>query len=190
MRYHYHRSRMKYAPLLFLLLLLVSFRPPASLFVVKSSTVQFRSEAPLETIVAANKAMNGLLDLATNNFAFKVPVSAFAGFNTDLQRDHFNENYMEADKFDDVQFQGKIVDDVDLNTDGSHRVKVKGAMTIHGVKSDLIITGTIARKGKSISIHADFDVVLANFSIDIPRVVMQKIAPVIKVTVDATLEPK
>jgi len=48
-------------------------------------------------------------------------------------QEHFNENYVESDKFPYATFKGKITDDVDLSKDGTYNVSVSGDFTVHGV---------------------------------------------------------
>ena len=73
-----------------------------------SGTISFRSDAPLELITADSKEMKGRLDVKRRLFAFSVKMNSFRGFNSPLQREHFNENYVESDKFPKATFAGII----------------------------------------------------------------------------------
>ncbi len=57
-----------------------------------SGEVRFVSKADLETIQGTSKALKGALDPLTRSVAFKVSNVSFLGFNSQLQREHFNEN--------------------------------------------------------------------------------------------------
>lgn len=145
------------------------------------------SEAPLEVIKAWSNKLKGMLDIENRTFAWTVDVATFVGFNSPLQREHFNENYLETSKFPRATFQGKIIEDIDLSRDGTQTVRAKGILTVHGVQQERILKGQLERKGDKIRIKAQFTVPLADHGIEIPRVVYQKIAEEITVTVDAPL---
>jgi hypothetical protein len=51
---------------------------------------------------------------------------SFQGFNSPLQKEHFNENYVESDKFPEASFKGKIIEDQDLTVDGTYELRAKG----------------------------------------------------------------
>jgi len=155
---------------------------------VVSSKLSFISEANLETIKANSVTMNGIIDPITRSLAFKVSNTSLSGFNTELQKDHFNENYLESDLFPYCTFSGKIIDEVDFKVDGSFQVRVKGVLTIRGIGKERIIKGFIYVKGDEIFISTDFWVPLSDYNIRIPRLVQQKIAPDIHVFVEAKMK--
>jgi hypothetical protein len=113
--------------LILVLLFLVSLGTFAqSRMYVDRSEVSFVSDAPLEHITATNSACEGLLDPETRSFAIKVPITRFQGFNSPLQREHFNENYLVSRTYPDATFAGRIIETIDLNVSGSHVVRAKG----------------------------------------------------------------
>ncbi|HEY9178584.1 MAG TPA: YceI family protein, partial [Flavipsychrobacter sp.] len=115
-------------------------------FKVQKCTIAFNSDAPNEIIKATSKKMKGLVDAGKKQFAFKVEVTSFEGFNSPLQREHFNENYMESFRFPHISFSGKIIEDVDLSKNGKYTVRAKGALDIHGVSRDRIIYADVVTK--------------------------------------------
>jgi len=152
--------------------------------------ISFSSEAPLELIRASSGELAGLLDNDKKTFSFKINIRSFQGFNSPLQREHFNENYMESDKFPQASFSGKIIEEVDLSKDGDYEVRAKGILTIHGVSQERIIKTNVSVKNKKITITGKFSVLLSDHNIPIPIVVYKKLANEIKVEVNATLEPR
>ncbi|MDZ7647995.1 MAG: YceI family protein [Cytophagales bacterium] len=70
---------------------------------------------------------------------FSVPIADFE-FEKALMRDHFNEKYLESDKFPQALFQGKLIG-YDLTLTGEQKVKGVGQITIHGVSRDLEVNG-------------------------------------------------
>lgn len=151
--------------------------------VIFTGEVTFKSEAPLEIIQASNNAIKGAINTNNNQFAFTVPIRYFEGFNAPLQKEHFNENYMESHLYPNAIFSGTILDEVDWDKHSKQTVRAKGLLNIHGVKVERIIEGdlTISEEGESIS--TNFQVLLEDHDIRIPRIVWQKISEKIDVRV-------
>lgn len=156
-------------------------------YVLTASRMTFTSHADLELITAASEKVQGFIDAATNQFAFIVDVKTFQGFNSTLQREHFNEKYMESDKYPRTRFSGKIIEPVDLTVDGVYDVRAKGDLEIHGQKQTRIIRSKVNVSKGVINIRAHFFVPLADHNISIPTIVSQKIATEIEVDFNATM---
>jgi len=156
-------------------------------FGTNNGTINFISNAELELIKASSDKLQGIIDPANNQFAFSIPVQSFKGFNSDLQREHFNEKYMESEKYPRITFTGKIIEQIDYTTDGNYEVRAKGDLDIHGQKQTRIIKSKVDISGKVLTIVADFKVPLADHNISIPRIVNQKIATEIEVNVKADM---
>jgi polyisoprenoid-binding protein YceI len=163
---------------------------PQKILLTKEGTIHFKSEAPLELIEATSKKMRGALNPAEQTFAFSVANNSFEGFNSALQREHFNENYMESSKYPTCTFTGKIIEDIDYAVDGTYNVRAKGKLTVHGVEQERIIKATMEIKKGIISVSSSFMVPLADHNITIPKIVNQKIAEEISVELNAVLQPQ
>ncbi len=150
--------------------------------------VHFISVAPMETIEASNKQLKGVLVPNTRNFAFVVPVVGFEGFNSPLQKEHFNENYLQTKLYPKASYEGKIIEDIDFSKPGKHAVRAKGKFNIHGVSQEVIVKGNLTVTDKNIRIQAVFNLVLNDFNIPIPKVVNLKIAESVEVDVDITMQ--
>jgi len=162
----------------------------AQIFEVGNGTIRFHSDAPQELIRAQSVQLRGALDVARNAFAFRIRILSFEGFNSPLQQEHFNENYMESATFPEANFSGKIIEDVDLSKDGEYDVRAKGKLRIHGLAQERIIRAHVSHRHGHITITSDFVITLADHDIKIPRVVYDKLAPEIKVSVNASLKPR
>ncbi len=147
--------------------------------------IAFRSDAPQEVIKASSDALTGIIDPARNTFLFKVPVSSFNGFNSALQKVHFNENYMESIKYPDAVFSGKIVETIDYAVDGTYDVRAKGKLKVHGIEFERIIKAQMTIKKDKVKISSAFSVLLSDHNIPIPKVVNEKLANEILVTMEA-----
>jgi polyisoprenoid-binding protein YceI len=174
--------------ILFLLLFSFTFvfaQDTARIYVIDEGKINFKSDAPLEIIKASSSDIRGLIDFDKQTFAFSVAIVSFEGFNSALQREHFNENYMESDKFPRATFAGRLIEKIDVNQNGVYTVRAKGKLNIHGVEQERIIQGTVMIQGNAIEINSNFSIPLQDHNIAIPKVVQQKIAETIHVEINA-----
>ena len=158
-------------------------------YVTKNGHIKFYSETPIETIEAHNHAVNSALNPETGDFVFKVLIKSFE-FEKALMQEHFNENYMESDKYPNAMFKGKVsnVADIDFGKEGTYDAMVKGELTIHGVTQEVEEKGTFTLKGGKIQGNSVFNVLLADYQIKVPGAVKKQISESIEVTVDIMLE--
>ncbi len=152
---------------------------------VQDGTVRFESDAPLEYITANSTKLRGIIHPERRTFAFTVDIETFEGFNSPLQRIHFNENYMETRRYPTGTFSGKFIEDIDLMADGEYEVRVKGMLNLHGVEKERIIKAMVRIRSGEILVDAHFNVLLEDHAIRIPKVVQQKIARMVDVDVRA-----
>lgn len=158
----------------------------AQIYMGKSYEVKFFSDGPVEDIAATCKSAQVIMNAAKNDIAIKVTVKGF-DFDKELMQEHFNEKYMESDKYPYATFAGKIKDTLDYKKDGVYKVTVAGKLTMHGVEKDRTIPGTITIKGGVVIIDSKFMVALKDHNIEIPTLVAQNIAEIVEVTVKVTL---
>ena len=159
-------------------------------YVIEKGEIDFSSNATLELIKATSTKIQGIVDSKTSQFAFIVSIKSFEGFNSNLQKEHFNEKYLESDRFFDATFTGKIAEPVDFSKDGETNVNAKGTLVIHGKKQIRSLPSKmIIEKGK-LRIESTFTVVLADHEIKIPTIVTEKIATEIFVHLNVTMIQK
>ena len=159
-------------------------------FTSDNGEVSFTSNAKLELINASSKNIKGIIDPANGNFAFVVTIQSFEGFNSSLQREHFNEKYMETEKYYDATFSGKIVETVDFTKDGTYDVRAKGNLVIHGKKQARIIPSKIQIEKGVLKVSSNFTIPLADHDIKIPQIVTEKIATEIIVKLNIAMTQK
>jgi hypothetical protein len=160
----------------------------AQIFIAKNCEISFFSESPLENIEAVNKACKPIVNTATNDIQMKIVISAFQ-FEKPLMQEHFNENYMESEKFPNAIFKGKINEKIDWSKDGEYKVTTTGKLTIHGVEKDRTIDGVLTIKGQEITLNSKFRIHIADHGIKVPSLYVQNIAEDVDVKLNATLEP-
>jgi hypothetical protein len=151
----------------------------------KNGSIHFISNAPLELIEATSNDFRAVIDTVSGKFAFSVPMLSFLGFNSELQRTHFNENYLESKRYPNATFAGKMIEKWAPPTEQSRLVRAKGPFTVHGVTKERLIPAEISREGNAYRVKATFVVVLEEHNIKVPKLVAQKIASEITVTVNA-----
>lgn len=163
----------------------------AQKYMTRTGKVTFFSSTPIENIEAFNNDVSGVVDAKSGDVAFIVPVKSFK-FEKALMQEHFNENYMESDKFPKADFKGKInnLNAVSFDKDGNYPVQLQGKLTIHGVTKEVSLPGTVTIKGNALTANAKFLVRPTDYGIKIPSMVESKIARQIEVTVNSILNRK
>lgn len=174
--------------ILFSVALALSPLAKAQIYMAKTCEISFFSASPLEDITAINKAARPIINTATNDVAVKIVISAFQ-FEKPLMQEHFNENYMESEKFPNSTFKGKINETIDWTKDGEYKVTVTGKLMIHGVEKERTINGVVKIKGQEITISSKFNVHIADHGVKIPSLYVQNIAEDVEVKLNAILEP-
>ena len=155
-----------------------------SKYFTKTGKISFYSNSPMENIEAVNNKVVSVLDLSTGQIEFAVLLKGFE-FKKALMQEHFNENYVESDKYPKAVFLGTIENSkaISLAVDNVATVKVNGSLTIHGVTNLVKTTAQVTVKNGIISASANFTIVLADYSISIQSVVADKINKQIAIAV-------
>ena len=111
-------------------------------------------------------------------------------FERALMQEHFNENYVESNKFPKAEFKGAITNNNAVNyaKDGVYPVKVSGQLTMHGETKTIETNGTVTIKNGKINTLAEFAVLLADYKISIPQLVADKVAKTATIKVDCMLD--
>lgn len=178
-----------YKVLFFTALFLFTTNLFAQKFITKNGHIWFYSETPVETIEAHNKQVNCALDTESGDFVFKVLMKSFE-FEKALMQEHFNENYVESDKYPNAMFKGKVINitEMDLSVDGEYAAVIEGDLTMHGITNKVKHEGTFVVIGEKIQGMAELTVKPEDYKIKIPNAVSKKIAEYMDVTVDVKLE--
>ncbi|MAQ69961.1 MAG: hypothetical protein CMD23_02560 [Flavobacteriales bacterium] len=156
---------------------------------VDNAQVSFFSSAPLEDISALSNQLDGVVDIATGDFFFRIPINTFV-FPSSLMQKHFNEKYMESEKYSMSFFKGSFVEPVAILDDGFMNISAPGVLNIHGVDQDVIIDTNLSMKNGTILFYSEFNVPLKDYKIKIPKIVRMNIADTILVKVSGALVVK
>lgn len=162
----------------------------AQRYMTKTGHVSFYSDAPMEKIEAHNHQVNCALDTQSGFFVVKILMRSFV-FENALMQEHFNEEYVESDKYPNAFFKGKVTNlkDIDFSKPGIYPVVIEGEMTIHGKTRKVRAEGTFTVSDNGILAKAKFMLKIADYGISIPGAVTGKIAEEMEITTDIHLKP-
>jgi polyisoprenoid-binding protein YceI len=180
---------MKRLSLIFLFLGLI-FTANAQKFMTKNGYIGFFSHTPAEDIKGDNNQVASVIDASNGEIVFQVLVKSFH-FAKTLMEEHFNENYMESDKFPKASFKGKITNlaSIDLTKNGGYEVIVEGDLIIRDVTKKMSVKGMLEVVTGGLNANAKFIITPEDFNIKIPSVVRENIAKTIEVTIAMKYAP-
>ncbi|OXB20754.1 MULTISPECIES: YceI family protein [Flavobacterium] len=166
-----------------LLLILIHTNGHAQKVITKTGTIKFQATVPsYEEVAAENKSVSAILDQSTGDFAALALIKGFR-FKVALMEEHFNENYMESEKFSKATLKGKLEDfDISKITNTPKNFTLKGDLTIHGKTKPIIVNVKISKAANGFSTIGSFEVKPEDFDIEIPSLVRKKIADKIKIS--------
>jgi polyisoprenoid-binding protein YceI len=159
-------------------------------FMTKNGYIGFFSHTPMEDIKADNNQVAAVLDISTGEMVFQVLIKSFH-FEKALMEEHFNENYMESDKFPKSTFRGRITNlsSVDFTKPGKYDVTVEGDLNMHDVTNKISVKGTIEVVQGGVAASSKFNIIPEDYKISIPGIVRDNIAKTLEVTVTIKYAP-
>jgi len=175
---------------IFICLLSIGLAGNAQKYLTKNGFIGFFSHTPMEDIKGDNNQVAAILDISTGEMVFQALVKSFH-FDRALMEEHFNENYMESDKFPKSSFKGKITNlsSVNFSKNGTYDVTVEGDLTIRDVTNKITAKGTIEVITGGINANSKFNIVPEDYKINIPGVVREKINKNLEVTIAMKYAP-
>jgi hypothetical protein len=156
-------------------------------FTAEKGQISFFSDAAIEDIEAVNTIVGSLFNAGTGELVYIIKIRDFV-FHKALMREHFNEKYMESEKFPKSTFNGKIVG-FKNNIDSEQQVKAVGKLSIHGITRDIDVPGTIVKENGKLHVKSKFKVKLVDYQITIPKIVWQNIAEEVEISIDIIYKP-
>lgn len=162
----------------------VMFDASSQIYMAKNAKIRFFSSTPIEDIEAVTNTSAGAINVKTGRIFFKATMKSFK-FEKALMQEHFNENYVESDKYPNAEYDGVIQTIPDFKKDGVYELQIKGNLTLHGVKTPRDIKATFKVVNGKIESKSVFLVPCRDHSIKIPNVTRKNISDNIEVTVNA-----
>lgn len=160
-----------------LLVFVLSQNLQAQKYMAQNGVITFFSSTPVEDIEAVNNQVSAVLNADNGEIASVLLLKAF-NFEKALMQEHFNEKYVESEKYPKSIFKGKIVDfeNLKLKEGNAENITIKGSLTIHGVTNEIEVDGVLENKGELMDLKFKFKVDVADYDIEIPGPVKEKIA--------------
>lgn len=161
-----------------------------SRYIDRAGKASFFSSAPLENIEAHSEQVVSILDVKSGEVVASMLMRSF-NFRKALMEEHFNENYVESHKYPKAVFKGKITNLADFNAgkEGKHMFNIEGDITLHGVTRPLQVKAEATVVQGKIQAKATFPLRVADFKIEVPRLVTNNIAEVVEVKVSFNYQP-
>lgn len=172
----------------YLALLIATVASAQNKLMCRDGIVTFFSEAPLENIEAKNVNVNAILDLTRNEVAVSIPMKSFK-FKKSLMEEHFNENYVESEKFPKAVFTGNVVTEKPIDLDKNENIAFEaiGSLTLHGVTKSVRTAGTLEIKDKIATARTKFIIAIEDYDIEVPTLLIKNIAEEVAITVELRL---
>lgn len=172
-------------------MLFITSYASAQKYFTKTGETEFKASVEaFEPVEAINKSTTVLLNTKDGTLAALLFVKAFH-FEIALMEEHFNENYMESDKFPKAIFKGKIIGfDAASLSENEKEFTLKGTIKIRGKAKDIETIVQLKKINNSILLVASFTVSPQDFDIEIPSIVRNKIASAIQLKLNYELVEK
>lgn len=157
--------------------------------ITKTGQLTFEASVPsFEEVKAKNESVSCVLNTKTGEIAALALQKGFR-FKIALMEEHYNENYIESDKYPKATFKGKI-ENFDLSkVDTSVKTyTINGTIELHGKSKQITITSKIKKVDTGIEITSDFVLNADDFSIEIPSVVSKKVSKKVNVSFNFILK--
>lgn len=157
--------------------------------ITKTGKITFEASVPaFEEVKASNDNSTCVLNANTGEIASLALMKGFR-FKIALMEEHFNENYIESDRYPKATFRGKIENfDAKTLTATAKDYTIKGKLELHGKSKTISAPAKIGKTDLGIEIITDFTVNSDDFNIDIPSVVKSKVSKNVNIHSEFTVK--
>jgi len=161
-----------------------------NLFFTKTGHVYFMSHTDAIDIDGNNHQVTSFLNTENGEIVFQILLKSFK-FTLATAEEHFNETYMESDKYPKASFKGTVTNlkDIKLNANGVYKAIVKGDLNIHGVSRPIEQEGTVTVKDGKINATSAFKISIDDYGIVVPKIVDDRVARIVDVKIDLEYSP-
>jgi hypothetical protein len=134
-------------------------------FSTKKGAIKFVSPTDAD-VNAVNNEVSSKIS-ATGDIRFSLLFKGFQFKYAEMQT-HFNEEYVESEKYPRASFAGTIqnIKSIDFTKDGKYTAKVVGTLTMHGVTKPVQTTATLNISKGKIAATATMSINMSDFKID------------------------
>jgi hypothetical protein len=134
-------------------------------FSTKKGRIKFVSPTDAD-VSAINNEVSSKIS-ATGDIRFSLLFKGFQFKYAEMQT-HFNEEYVESEKYPRASFTGTIqnIKSIDLSKEGKYTAKVFGTLTMHGVTKPVQTSATLHISKGKIGATATMSINMSDFKID------------------------
>jgi polyisoprenoid-binding protein YceI len=163
-----------------------------------SNLVRFVSKAPLDEFEGVTDRIDGYVLLrgdgldrpaapGQTEIYFEVEL---AGLDTGigLRNRHMRDRYLDVEAFPHATFRG-TAQRVERLSPGEYRILARGTMAIHGVERPLTPECAVGQVESRMRVRCEFVIGLADFDIEIPKLMFMKISEEVRIELDYWLRP-
>ncbi len=152
----------------------------------RNAHIHFISHTDIIDIEGQTHQAGSIINLENGEIVFAVPMKSFK-FELALAEDHFNEDYVESEKYPKASFAGKIknISAFNISQTGVFEAEVEGTLILHGQSRQIFVKASLEKMDEKWVGQCTFNILLADYQIQIPNLVKDKVAPVIPVVIKA-----
>ena len=161
-------------------ILLSAFNVNAQVLNFDHGEIEFYTETVVSDIEAISDKAEVSLNLKTGEVSVSLDIKSFE-FEYELMQEHFNEKYMESDKFPQSTFTGKILQNISEGIESEMTVDVTGKLTIHGVTKDIKFKTDLSKQGDFMVVKTKIPVVFKDYGIDDPSILTKSVAKEVEI---------
>jgi hypothetical protein len=158
-------------------------------WITETGNISFEASIPLfEEVNAINNSVKCVLNTKEKTIVCVLKIKDF-DFKRDLMETHFNEIYLESDRYPKATFKGTIPN-LEIAKISSVEIilPINGKIKIHGITQPLSIKGKFKKTQDNLQLTADFELNTDDFKIEIPSMILPKVSKIVKSHIDFTLE--
>jgi polyisoprenoid-binding protein YceI len=168
---------------------LIYFNINAQIYTSTNVLYELKSTTSIEVFQARAEDGEAAFNSSTGKLAFKGNVKSLK-FSNALMQEQFNEDYMESDKYPQLSFVGEVDNMPDFTKDGEYTLKAKGVFSIHGIERTKDVNVNFVIENGKLKVYASFQLRPREFNIQIPNIVIEKIAEEIEIIINTDLISK
>ena len=172
---------------LVLLLFIIDTEAKSQVYTSRKVAVHFFSPAPITDIDALTNTASAILNPKKREVKVSIPIASFS-FKKALMQQHFNQIYLESDKYPLASFKGIYPTAINLSKDGIYQVPLTGKFSIHGVEKTVTIPCDLSIKNGEIAFNTDFKLLSKDYKISPPVILTKEVGQEISVTVNGVLQ--
>lgn len=161
----------------------------AQVYMDKHAHARVVSHSTLEDFTGTSDYLVGQVNLSDAKVDFYLDLSTLST-GVELRDEHMQEEFLETNKYPFAQFSGKLVSSFDPASPDTQDVRVKGTFKIHGVSREVEVKGQMARSGHHLYVHANWQLQLPDYDIQIPRVLFMKVSKTQQLSITAHMDVK